>query len=146
MLRDIINAESYYEAAREHIKAAEFLYKTQRYALCIYVSGLSAECIFRAFKAKDTNEFDERHDLKKLYESSKFAELTVPVQVEGALSVLSERWKNAHRFRSAKAMARYFKKAKLDRGIKGDFLKENSRRVYRAALDIVNAGVAQWKD
>ena len=146
MARDIINAQSYFEAAREHISAAQFLYETGRHALCIYLSGLSVECIFRAYMAKNTREFDEKHDLKKLYEASRFGEFPVPHQIESnALAILIARWRNAHRFRSQKALARFLKNAKLDRGIKGDFLKENSRRALNAAFEIIDIGVFQWK-
>ena len=42
-------------------------------------------------------------------------------------------------------MRAMFKRRKLDRGIRGDPLKELSRRIYDAAMEIVTLGTQRWK-
>ena len=42
------------------------------------------------------------------------------------------------------ALRTFLRTQKLDRGIKGDYVKENGRRLLNAAKEIVNLGVTQW--
>jgi hypothetical protein len=42
-------------------------------------------------------------------------------------------------------MRRFLKGLKLDRGVKGDFLKENARQVSSSAIELINLGVKQWQ-
>jgi hypothetical protein len=61
------------------------------------------------------------------------------------MTVVVARWTNSHRFRSRAAFARWLKRVKLDRGIKGDFVKENCRRLLIASTRIVKLGLNQWQ-
>jgi HEPN domain-containing protein len=45
-----LRSDSCYTAARERIKEARFLHKNRYYTSAMYVSGLAAECILRAFR------------------------------------------------------------------------------------------------
>lgn len=143
----MIDAQSYFESGVSHSSTALDLYYAGSFQLSFYVAGLSVECIFRALIARSSLQFDEMHDLKKLSDSSKFI-ANVPVsrtfELAGNLEQVYTLWSNVHRFRSEKAMRRFLKNRQFDRGIKGDFLKENCRRIVNAADAIVKEGIVQW--
>jgi len=142
------SAEVYRVAASEHLPAATELYERGRYALSSYVAGLAVESILRAYQFRRDPKFDARHDLHLLYRSSKF-ELILPQsqsrEYAELLGGVAARWNNNHRFRSRDAYARWLKRLKLDRGIKGDYVKENTRRLIHGAAQLVNVGLKQWQ-
>ena len=141
------DAETYRRAAVEHMTVAHELYQSSRYVLCHYVAGLAVECIFRAYRIRVDPAFDARHDLKELYKTSRYIQI-VPEKEAGkygaCLSEVVVRWNNSHRFRSERALATYLKAAGLNRGIKGGFEKENSRRILNAATELVSLGAGKW--
>lgn len=112
-----------------------------------YVAGLSVECLFRAYRRLETDEFDERHELRDLvrtfYRRLESEQLNRQIVGE-ALGTVVARWLNNHRYRSEDELRKFLKRRLLDRRIKGDFLKENSRRIVDAAQTIVGIGDAQW--
>jgi len=142
-----INAEDYLEAARDHTASLSGLYAGGHYALTLYVSGLAAECLFRAFRTKKKLPFRSDHVLEPLAEEAGFPAM---IQTEdrprfdAAMADMVIRWRNNHRFRSNTAARRFLKDLALDRGIKGDFLKENARIVSSRAHELVSLGVQKW--
>ena len=69
-------AEQYYETSLERMAQARLLHKQgTAYSLAIYVGGVAVECLLRAFKARHTAEFDERHDLLKLFSASRMLQV-----------------------------------------------------------------------
>ena len=140
-------AEGYRTAAEEHVTAARELHEAGQYVLSHYVAGLAVECLFRAYRFRFDPEFDARHDLHALYRASRFDALIpegVKTEVSAALSEVILRWNNDYRFRSAASLRTHLRKAGLSRSIKGDFVKESSRRITEAAFRIVNLGVSLW--
>jgi HEPN domain-containing protein len=142
-----IDANTYKVAAEEHVVAARELHSGQRYVLAHYIAGLAVECILRAYFARRSEDFDKRHDLRELAKSSRFLH---PVPFENqrrvwiALNTCVAQWLNNHRYRSEAALRRYLKAARLDGNIRGDFVKERSRRIVDAAHVLVGAGVQSW--
>jgi len=140
-------AENYFEAAQERLTDAQLLYEEKRYAVSLYISGLAIECLLRAFRFLKNRQFDARHDLIELLGVSEL-EMIVPIkyrrEIAEATGIIFIRWKNGVRFASANRLRRHFKKLKLDRGIRGDFLKENCRVVFQAAKTIILIGMQQW--
>ncbi len=143
-----INAVDYLNAAQDHSATLSSLYIGGHYAMTIYASGLAAECLFRAFRAKRGMPFRRDHPLESLAREAGFPDL-VPsgeqARFGAALADLIVRWRNNHRFRSNAAIKRFLKDLKLDRGIKGDFLKENARLISSQAIELVNVGVMRWR-
>lgn len=142
-------ADDYMDAASEHMNAARRLHEDSKiFSLAIYVSGLAVECMLRAYKRLRTRELDERHDLNMLYDTSGIIDYlphrhqNVYASYRGIVATI---WSNAHRFRSAAHMRAWLKRKKLDRGIKGDALKENSRILLNASLELVTLGENKWK-
>ncbi len=142
-------AEAYRQAALEHVATARELYDADlpRYALAHYVAGLAVECMLRAYRHRIDPEFDERHDLRALYKAARFDEIVPPAlqeQIGTARSIVDSQWQNNHRFCSEEYLRSFFKRGALDRGIRGDFLKERTRRIVNAAFEIVSTGNKQW--
>jgi len=141
------NAEDYRIAAEEHVTAANQLYGLKRWALAHYVAGLAVECMFRAYRCRVNTQFDERHNLRDLARASGFLDIIPPERVEAILAALEgvvARWQNDHRFRSEAALRRFLVDNSLYLKIKGDFVKESSRRIVNAATELVNLGARQW--
>lgn len=56
------------------------------------------------------------------------------------------RWKNNYRYVPEAKLRAEVKRLQLDRGIKGDVLKENARVALENARTVVNKGTFQWKN
>lgn len=143
-------AEDYRDAAGEHIETARMLHETGRHAAAHYMAGLAVECILRAYRHRLDPEFDARHDLDRLFVVSGFADRVTErasnsrSSIKTALVEVVIRWRNSQRFGSRETLRRYLKSQKLDRGIRGDFLKESSRRMCEASDFIVKTGLRIW--
>jgi hypothetical protein len=145
---EMLEAEDYLGAANDHTAALGALYEHGHHSLAIYLAGLSAECVFRAFRQRKGLPFTSDHKLPKLAEEAGFPELVAErdrVDFDAATSALAGTWQNSHRFKSNEVMRRFLKQHELDRGIKGDYLRENARRLTSRALLLVSLGVKQWK-
>lgn len=145
------SGEVYIAAAREHMDAAVTLYEEQveqrNYALAHYLAGLAVECTLRAYLSRITNDFDRVHDLYHLYKASQFYNVVRVERAEAVSAALSEmaiQWNSNHRFGSEAALRTHLKSLGMDRGIKGDFLKERTNRMINAAFTVVNIGVLRW--
>jgi hypothetical protein len=115
--------------------------------LAHYVAGLAVECLLRAYRLRLDTAFDERHDLRELAKHSGFWEI-VPGHQRKAIGVkfseVMERWQNNHRYRCEDSLKRFLKQKKLYSKIKGNFVKESSRKIVDAALDVVTIGAKAW--
>ncbi len=135
-----IEPNDYLEAARDRITDAHNLYEIGRYSFSLYAAGLAVESLLRAYRVLKNPEFDERHDLRLLFAESGVEELvTVSEHSEITTLVFAVhlRWKNDLRFASEDRLKRRLKKLQLDRGIRGNFVKENCRISVDAASKIV---------
>ncbi len=141
-------AESYFAAAKEHAGSLLPLYDARQYAWTLCASGVAVESMLRAYRCRLNAEFDSRHDLHELAKDARFAQY-VPEAIHDKYaadpSLVALRGTNNHRYRSEEMIRRRFKRAKLDRGIKGDYLKENARVAVNAAIAVVQLGDQLWK-
>lgn len=140
--------EMYRRAALDRIGSLAIVYESADFVLTAYVAGLAVECMFRAYRTRLDPVFDSRHDLFELAKAAKFAE-SVPRRLEAKyvsdLGIVATRWSNNHRYRTEHVLRRILKRSRFDRGIKGDFLKENARIMLNAATDLVTLGDRLWK-
>ena len=142
-----INAEDYLAAARDHAVTLPELYAAGKYVLTIYVAGLAVECMFRAYAARDGRPFRSDHSLKNHDDDARYSVRLTEAQyreANPALLRLIELWRNTHRYRSPRSMRRFLKASRLDRGIRGDFLKENARRAVVLADRLLTLGFERW--
>ncbi len=143
-----IYPEHYMEASAFRIESARKLHEHGRYSAAIYLSGVSIECLLRAFITQRTGEFDSRHDLQELFKQTGLEDM-FPIKRRrdaGAwLGTVWARWKNNYRYIADDRLRSEFKRLKHDRGITGDFLKENSRHVISSAYKLRTIGELQWR-
>ncbi len=141
------DARDYLEAAKEHVGALSVLYDDGRYVLTMYVAGLAAECLFRAFRAKKGLPFRSDHSLDILSREAGFPQLIAGgdrLRFDAALAELMLGWQNRYRFCSQKAIRASLKNRRLDRGVKGDPVKEFARRLASTAVELVSIGIGPW--
>ncbi len=143
------DALTYLEAAQERVHVAVDLYNINKsYCEAHYLAGLAVECLLRAYRVRVDPNFDSRHVIQDLVNSAKFYDaipLGRQIKTAADISEVVLRWRNDHRFRSAKNLRRWLSDQKLYRGIKGDFVKESARKITNAAVSIVSEGVLRWE-
>jgi hypothetical protein len=142
-----IAPDDYLEAAWDRLTDANRLYIDQRYSFALYAAGLAVESMLRAYRTRVNPEFEERHDLPLLLHGSNLEQFVTPTEraaIFAAITFIFNRWKNDFRFASENRLKRHLKKLKLDRGIRGDFVKENCRICIEVVAKTIRIGVAKW--
>ena len=142
-----ISGDDYIDGASERISAARMMYGSDRFVDAIYFAGVAVECILRAY-ANEDDEFESRHDLRRLLRAATLEHFVGEKQREAVSAALGEvwaRWKNNYRYVGDRRLRSEIKRLQLDRGIKGDALKENARVAIESAYTLVNKGTVQWK-
>lgn len=142
-----ITAEHYLDASRSRADTARRLHEAQRYSASIYFAGIAVECLLRAYVVRRDPRFDSRHDLMYLFKRSGIEEFITPedrIHIGAWLGEVWSKWKNDYRYASDDRLRTEFKRLQHDRDIKGDYLKENSRRVLEAALQLRTKGELRW--
>jgi len=149
---DKFNAKDYYEAAIQRFTEAEFLYRYNNqfeedidfYSIAIYLAGHSVECMFRAYDRLENpkGDLDSKHGINYWSRKSPLIldDRREYPQFSKELKKIEIRWKNNHRFRNYDRMMLWLKNYNLDRGIKGDYVKENCRVLLDAARIIIKLG------
>lgn len=144
-----VTEDAYRIAAVSHVSVAQDLIEEEQYPLAAYLSGLSVECMLRAYSHRINDVFDARHDLRLWYQKCKF-DAIIPEsrteQISSALALVVAQWNNSQRYYSVELLRAEWKHAELDRGIRGNFVKERTRRMVDAAWEIVTLGEQQWKN
>jgi hypothetical protein len=143
-----IDAADYFAAAQERLSEANLLFEKARYVLALYIAGVAVESLLRAYIFRLEPKLEAVHNLKMLLKAGNLLSFTTPSesrQIGAALSNLYDRWRNDLRYTSNNRLRRRLKKSKLDRRIRGDFLKKNCRVAIEAAQIILKIGVIKWK-
>lgn len=144
-----VTAQSYREAALSRASTAQDLYEQKNSVAASYLAGLAVECTLRAYAHRAEKPFDARHDLWNWYQKSGF-ESVVPssrrADISIALGLVVSHWNNSQRYYSLELLRAEWKNAELDRGVRGDFVKELTRRLVDAAWEIVTLGEEQWEN
>lgn len=153
--------EHYFQTATQRMRQAHLLFEDgSSYSLAIYIGGVAVECLLRAFKGRRDPTFDERHNLLLLYKASGMwlvdsdrllALKWSPRQLdeyslllEGAMNDVYKMWANNYRFASEQRLKSHLKKMTGYKKIKGDYLKEQSRRFLNAAQTVFDKGMVLW--
>jgi|SRR4051794_5834241 HEPN domain-containing protein len=153
-------AEHYFRAACERIVDARILYDEGRFGLCMYVSGLAVECLLRAFVWKKSPVFDGRHDLMKLLRESGVLNLQLDrlerqglsaaktketiVDFRTACETVIRLWENDYRFADVSQIRGRLRDLGQLVGVRGDAVKANSRRIWSAAMKVIETGRVLW--
>jgi len=143
-----IEANDYVHVVQERLTDANLLYEKARYAFAMYAAGVAVESLLRAYIFRLESKLVAAHNLPLLLDVSNLQSLVTfaeSQQVFAAIDELYRRWRNDLRYTSNNRLRRRLKKQKLDRGIRGDFLKENCRIAIEKATIILKVGVEKWK-
>lgn len=143
-----IETADYVTAAQERLSNARLLYEASHYSFALYAAGVAVESLLRAFIVRKEPVLEAAHNLPQLLRTSQLNHQISPAESEEihiALIALALRWKNDLRYTSNQRLRRRLKKQKLDRGIRGDFLKGNCRIALDMASTIMRIGVKAWK-
>jgi HEPN domain-containing protein len=155
----------YYQAARERIKQARDVYRqdfkreftANHHPVAYYHCGVAVECMLRAFITLRTKDFDGRHDLMVLLDESGLLGLNrvrglderslirMKIELGSAVQSVNRLWINSLRYASEARIRSYLHELGLDRGIKGDPLKENLRRLLESSTKVIDRGVMLWE-
>lgn len=144
-----IEAADYIEAAQERLSNARLLYEAAQYSFALYAAGVAVESLLRTYIVRLDPILEAAHNLPLLLRASNLRNLVTPdedQQIYESVSLLAKRWKNDLRYTSNNRLRRRLKKNKLDRGIRGDFLKENCRIAIDLAAAILRTGAAKCKN
>ena len=143
-----IGAAEYKASAEENLYAANASRMAGAYSVSHYLSGLSVECILRAYRWRIRQEWDGRHALVRLYRAAEFDRL-IHRSDESAFAdhfeTVVASWNNEHRFISPAKLISFLNASGFTVNVKGDKLKEHSRKIYDAAEAIVELGLRKWK-
>lgn len=145
----VLNADDYRLAASARIETARMLYDLRRYGASIYLVGVAVECILRAYRLRLDPQFDAAHDLAALLKQSglvSFVPAKRRVELSASLGEVWSRWRNGYRYAPDARVRADLHDRDLLFGIKGDSLKENARVTLENGYNIVNLGVARWKN
>lgn len=152
----------YYLASLDRMRQAQTLSKERNaYALSMYCSGLAVECLLRAFRWKEDQSFEGRHDLKSLLRASKILRvndehmrrrgkteeeiLRSSREFRAAMNEIVILWHNNLRFASEARLKAHLTGLNMVQGIKGDPLKKKASDLIDAAKLIVNKGMVLWE-
>ncbi len=152
--------ENYFRAALERIEDARGLYAAERFGLSIYVSGLAAECLLRAFRWRKNREFIGRHDLLLLFHESGLARLELArlarrgldeidvrramIELFGARDTLVRLWTNDYRFAAEMQIRRRLRALGELQSKTGNQVKPSALALYNAARHLIDKGTILW--
>ena len=154
-------AKDYYIAGVERIKQAEIIYHNgQSFALAMYCGGLAVECLLRAFRWKEDQSFEGRHNLDELLKASRLLRIDEDYlrskdlseesilkngkRLRTAMNDIIILWNNSHRFTSEAKLKEFLNKIGRLKGGKGDPLKKNAWDLIEAAGIIFERGIVLW--
>ncbi len=142
-----LTADEYFQASQDHIEESRLLLNEGRYAFSHYAAGLAVECMFRAYAVRNGAAFDGRHDLSKWFELARFDGVSDPSRLEriaAAYNIVALQWNSTQRYYSEGFLRAHFRNNRFDRGIKGNVVKELTRRIVEAAFEVVTEGKLRW--
>jgi hypothetical protein len=155
--------EHYLQAATERVRQAQFNADSGYHALAMDTAGRAVECRFRAYFFKRNGleaKLESAHNTPELFKASGLKTIALDARQRGSssddainrykreleadIADIHQRWTNNLRYASEDRLRAFLKQRKLHRGIKGDFLKDNSRKLIEATRRVVNEGVERW--
>jgi hypothetical protein len=153
--------EHYFQTATQRMRQAQHLFQEgSSFALAIYVGGVAVECLLRAFKGRRDPAFDERHDLLRLFAASGMLRVDrdtlrakgwTDAKIDDHLQTLRvavndifRLWANNYRYASEERLRSHLKQITGYQKIRGDYLKEQTRRFLSSAQKFIDKGVLQW--
>jgi hypothetical protein len=139
--------DSYRLAALNRLGAADSLRRAGNYSLGMYVAGVAAECMLRAWHHPDL-PFDERHDVVRLFGACDLDRLgdSARRRLRTPLQTIHVLWLNGYRYAHDEQVRSHLHELGLDRDVhrRADSLKVKCNELYDACAEVVTVGVARW--
>lgn len=142
--------EVLYEASPERIEAAEDMRKSNYWAISMYLSGLSVECILQAHAMRAGSAHDAHHDLDAwLSRCSIRLQDTIRDLAGESWGRVRIIWTNKIRYMSEAGLLGYLRRkgSYVYGGIRGggdSIIKVNAERLQRAAETVHGKGAILW--
>lgn len=136
----------YRDASTQRLKEADISFQDGRYSLSMYLAGVAAECMLRAYQREP--EFDGRHDVVRLFQACDFERFGERAQrrLRAPIETIRELWLNGFRYATETMIRRHLKRKKHDRDLKrnADVLKVKCSELFDACEAVVTMGVEEW--
>lgn len=144
-----VHSQDYLAVAQERASQASELRRAGHHGLAMYVAGVAAESMLRAYHRRDT-DLDERHDISQLFKHADAERLGQHARkrLRSAVQTVHLLWQNRYRFFSEERLRAHIKALGQDRrGVArgADFLQVRCVELEDACLTIVTVGVERWK-
>jgi hypothetical protein len=140
--------DGYRLAALERLAEATALRRDGRYVLAMYVAGVAAECMLRAWHHPDL-PFDERHDAVRLFQACDLDRLgdSARRRLRAPVESIHLLWSNAYRYAHEAQVRAHLHEAGLDRGVhrRADRLKVKCSELMDACTEVVVVGEDRWR-
>lgn len=147
----------YLLAAQERLKDSKYLRTNEQHMIfAIYCAGVSIECMLRGYINKYTKEFDEKHNIERLYKKSLLAsilDMEEKIQLAAAIKT-AKVWDNDFRYTSEKRMKRLIAHKYVNNGKKGNknrykdlksYFKHYFSEFFMATEIIIKKGEEKWQ-
>ena len=137
--------EHYRDAAQDRLTDAARLHAADRFVASVYMSGVAVECMLRAYRAREDDDFDGRHDLTKLMTASgimSFIRETERREFGAHLATVWSFWRNNLRFAEHSRFESHVRLIRPHR--KGPAAAWASAEVFQSATYVVTRGVFRW--
>ena len=139
--------DGYRFASLNRLGAADALRRSASFSLSMYVAGVAAECMLRAWHHPD-RPFDERHDIVRLFHACDLDRLgdSARRRLRDPLQTIHELWQNGYRYAHDDQVRSYLHELGLDRDVhrKADKLKVKCDELFDACAEVVSVGAARW--
>ncbi len=141
------NPDGYRLAALNRIGAADLLRRDGNYVLSMYIAGVAAECMLRAWHRTDL-PFDQRHDLGRLFGACDLNRLgdSARRRLRTPLQTIHSLWLNGYRYAHDEQVRSHLHEFGLDRDVhrKADKLKVKCFQLFDACSEVVTVGEGRW--
>lgn len=133
--------------ALERIQDALSARRRERFGVGIYLAGVAAECMLRAYHDED-RPFDERHDVVLLFQGCDLERLGDDARrrLRGPIQTIQMIWRNDFRFAHEEMIRLHLHRTGLDRQVPrgSNPVKAKCVELYNACYEVVSLGALRW--
>ena len=152
MEKNKFTKNDYFSASRSRFNDLEYLANNEKSSiLALYCSGISIECMLRAYILTYTKEFDSKHDLEKLYYKSQLGNHLTEDEKERlsrSIKIANKTWSNDLRYCSEKRLRRIlaheFVGSKIQPKDINKYLSNRKMELFEIAKEILILGEKKW--
>jgi hypothetical protein len=139
--------DDYKQAAIDRIGEAYAIRRVGRHVLAMFIAGLAAECMLRAWHHLD-RRFDERHDLVRLFGACDLECLgdSAVRRLRPSVQIIHLLWRNSYRYAREMQVRNLLRELRLDRDVhrNADKLKVKCGHLLDACSEVVTVGADLW--